>query len=406
MKNCLVTKLKDVILNDDLLMINELRISFKEKPYYGNSNVDGKLALKLSITTPVKLKIIRGKAIFTEINGSQMISSNEVELTQIGYNTIHLEANSDFIISISNKNAINAFGDRHSFVNSVDQYSTPKYVSSIQLDDLKYLNQNLFCVNLNNTFIKGDISSLYQYEELNMLGLTPPMDTNTSVLNNIDNELSEVYGDINRYLLKGMTYLNVARTKLYGDIANLNTSNFKKPYSLYIYNSKIYGNLTDLNLDMTIPFDISTSNSSLNKDTAEKCGYNIYGDICKTFSYTSKSVNYKLLLMGLSSMFGNIDILHRDIYFMSNLKGESLFHYKKDTSNPRQYILALEEVHLGEYLDDYLIDMSNLKIHPKAEQGAAWFKRITVYGEKTSKSDEAVKNLQEKGISVIINRPE
>lgn len=405
MKNCLVTKLKDVILNDDLLMINELRISFKERPYYGDLNVDGKLALKLSITTPVKLKIIRGKAIFTEVNGSQMISSNEVELTQIGYNTIHLEANSDFIISIPNKNAINGFGDRLSFVTNIDKYdSIPKYVSSIQLDDLKYLNQNLFCVNLDNTFIKGDISSLYQYEELNMLGLTPPMHTNTSVLNNVDNELSEVYGDINRYLLKGMTYLNVARTKLYGDIANLNLSNFKELYSISIYNSKIYGNVADLNIDnITIPFSISTSDSSINKDTAEKCGYNIYGDICKTFSYTSKNVNHNLQLKGLSSMFGNIDILHRDIYLMSNLKGESLFHYKKDTSNPRQYILALEDVNLGEDLDDYLIDMSNLKIHPEAEQGAVWFKTIKVYGEKTSKSDEAVKNLQEKGISVIIN---
>ena len=237
-----------------------------------------------------------------------------------------------------------------------------------------------------------------------MLGLTPPLDTNTSALNNIDNELSEVYGDINRYLLKGMTYLNVGRTKLYGYIANLNTSNFKNPGSLSIFNSKIYGNVTDLNLDLTIPFDILASTNHINKDTAEKCGYNIYGDICKTFSYTSKSVNSSLLLKGLSSMFGNIDILHRDIYFMSNYNGESLFQYKKDRSNPRQYILALEEVHLGEYLDDYLIDMSNLRIHPKAKQeGSAWFKLINVYGEKTSKSDEAVKNLQEKGISVIIN---
>lgn len=404
MKNCLVTKLKDIVINDDLIKINELRISFKDIVYNGKNELNSSIRLILSVQSKTTLSIIKGDARFTKLDGSSIGESKTLTLNKVGESEILLTANSVFDISIDDKNAITALGSGDSnFVSSAT--GVPRFIPSILLDDIKYLNINANMFNLANySYLKGDISVFKNYNALEVLTVSPLTSRYKDAYENQLNHQSEVYGDATFLLEKGLKTIDISRTKVTGDIAKADFSKITNPYFSYIHNSKIYGDISYINKPH-YGLSLGTGNNDIDTNVQKECEYNIFGDIGLFYKNIEPKIVDSLNLKGINTLYGNLASISSQIIFISGIFGKSKYSYQKLLDNPRQYMLILEKVYLGDYCDDYLIDMSNLQKHPDIEK-YPWYGAISIEGKVTSKSENAIELLQEKGITVVIKNIE
>lgn len=165
-----------------------------------------------------------------------------------------------------------------------------------------------------------------------------------------------VIGDISAFKDKSnLHYIFLNNTKVTGDISAL--ANLTKLQSAYLNNTGITGdisaltNLTKLNI-------ITTANTGL------------YGN--------------------LGSLPDNI------LSFTPNPICTGKFYWANSTRN---YILACSAK--TDDADEILVEMSKLEAKFGGEE--SWWKTITLYGNRTSASDEAISTLQGKGYTVSIN---
>ena len=118
----------------------------------------------------------------------------------------------------------------------------------------------------------------------------------------------------------------------------------------------------------------------------------ITGDISALANLTA----LKMITTGNTALYGNLGSLPDNILsFTPNPICTGKFYW---ANSSRKYILACNAQ--TNNVDDILIPMSKLEAKFGGEQ--TWYKTITLYGPRTSASDEAISILQGKGYTVSV----
>lgn len=198
--NCLVTKLKEVVSNDNLKEIGVMYITLSYKN-----------AAMLDITSSVDQDIIASE-------GNFIVSYQKVK-------TLHLKANTKTTV----------YSDAQLKVKIPNKYVITyiHYKSSIpefNIEDLEYsMGLTAIAGNTDSTNITGNIK--YLKNKVSMTELVIPY-------SKVTGELSDIAD------LKHLTNLNISNTKISGDIRTL--SSFIELTNIKIAGSNIYGTLESL----------------------------------------------------------------------------------------------------------------------------------------------------------------
>lgn len=212
MGNCLVTKLKGIVLNSNLLRVGELRICVHK---IDNPNGETQ-RINLNFTEDVKLEII-GDGYFTN---AKLVSNLGKSLTaKANTESLVYVSNGNFEIAILNKYALTKINTRTNKNTAIKDIADLKYSSSLNhlsinsvenvgsLSDLKSLT-SLYFLAVSNANIKGSLSDL---ESLTNLGYI--------IIGDTSNKLT---GDVSS--LKAMTKLDtlaIINSYVIGDLATL-----------------------------------------------------------------------------------------------------------------------------------------------------------------------------------------
>ena len=377
MKKCLVTKLKSVVDNDELLRIGELRISVSRV----DSPSEDTQGFGFAFSKDTQLEII-GEGYFTD---STLTQNNGKVITVPSYTNITditnvYVSNGDFEVAILDKYALTSL----IFFTTGHTNSSIVTNRTIDIDSLKY-SRNLFNVNLKNANAFGDIAVF----------------KNKTFLNNVRINSDKVYGDIACLSnLTDLSQVNLSSCKISGDIKALNSS--KNIQVVNFYNTDVYGDinvftdksrLISCNLSSTKTVgDISafSNKASLNDFSVKNCSGNIdslQGDV-KLFSFESKS----------SLLSGDLSKLPDSCYF-ANFQDDKGSVFSWSSRNTSAYVLGMFGNHNISNIDKMLQDNAQCV----AKSGLpALEKTIMCAGNRTSASDAAVQTLQSKGYTVSI----
>ena len=202
-------------------------------------------------------------------------------------------------------------------------------------------------ISLRNTQVSGDIVNL----------------NNLTALINLDLPYTQVSGDIvNLKNLTALTNINLQNTHVSGDIVNL--KNLTALTNIQLYNEQIplIGNINQLN--------------------------NLSSCVSMTFKY--------------SKLTGDLAILPSELRFVSfsNDKG-SVFTWSARQSTAK--IIAIEGNASLTNIDKMLQDQAQCQVGFLSND-PLWYKIISVAGNRTSASDNAVATLQQKGYTISINK--
>ena len=178
-----------------------------------------------------------------------------------------------------------------------------------------------------------------------------------------------------------LTSINLSRTQVSGDISAL--QNLTALTTINLSSTQVSGNISALqNL------------TALTTINLENCTGNL--------SSLSSSTKLTYCSLKKSAITGDLASLAATCYFASfqNDSGSSLsWTTRPSTSN----IIAIEGRASMEGIDKMLQDQAQcVKAIPAS--GQSWFKTISVAGNRTSASDDAVVTLQEKGYTISITR--
>ena len=406
MKNCLVTKLKDIVVNDNLLKLNEFRLSFYKRVYTGNENskLTNKIKFNMLLTDSIEVHIISGDAYFTETD-TDVNKGKSVKLSK-GSALFVVKANSEFELSFRNKTNIIGFGNDtlyDSFMTPIPTNYFPSYTTDVNLADLKYLNTDLRHLRFDNINVVGDVSNLNAYTSLKYVILNSIYPEYT-LEDKFTNLKSKLYGDGQFLFNSNIERLSIAKTKITADISKANFENMK---SLSFWGSKVYGNISNVKFPPLSDLIFASTISDITSEHHSLSEFNIYGDVCKAaMNMDTDDKPIRIYAKGIKTFYGNIAQFPLATSFFTNYNGNSIFTYIKEQATPRRYIIALEDVNLGEYLDDYLIDMSTLEFNPNVVNSIKdnpFYAIFRVKGELTDKSQEARDILISKGVSLVIN---
>ena len=195
MGNCLVTKLKGSVSNNELLRLGEMRmrIAKVENP------TDATQGFRMDVYKPVTLKII-GDGYFTD---KTLVENKGKTITlNIGSNSVWV-SNNDIKIAILDKYSMVSISNVYIGQTSAP-YGRNRY---LDLSDLKYSAAFNF-LNLNNSQVTGDIANLK-----NLTALTSLKVFNTQI------PLTGNIGDIST--LTKCVEIQLKFSKLTGDLAKL-----------------------------------------------------------------------------------------------------------------------------------------------------------------------------------------
>jgi len=178
-------------------------------------------------------------------------------------------------------------------------------------------------------------------------------------------------------------------TMLEGDIDVF--ANCSKLNNLQLYNTKVEGDISSL--------------AGITTLTNINIGFtNIHGDIGTGLSgctnLSQLYVEFCPLITGDLSKLGN----NMRYVSASNSSGQFIWNTTRPSS---AYIIAMNNVHLGEYLDAMLINQANCQ--PNKSTTSTWWNSINVRGTHSTdaatraNANNAVRALMNKGYSVIIN---
>ena len=374
MNKCLVTKLNGSCNNTNLLRIGEMRVHFA-KVDSPTASTQGKT---FSFAKDAELEII-GDAYFTDVNLSANLGKK-----------ITIPAMDEQGFFVSNANCDVAILNKYALRKLLTwKRSVPAYGKNISLniDNLNYSN-TLTVVSLSDAQATGDIANLKSLTALTILNLY-----NTQVTGDIANLKN----------LTALTSLNLYNAQVTGDIANLKSLTALTTISMS--NTSISGDIANLK-SLTALTTISMSNTSVSGDIAnlksltaltglDLSSTQITGDIAQLKSCPNIGE-----LRVPNSVVGDLAKLPAKCYFVS-LKGDNTATYTWTSRSSSSNIFAIEGNIAVTNIDKMLQDLAQCQAAIPSS-GQAWFKKISVAGNRTSASDAAVAKLQEKGYTISI----
>lgn len=374
MGKCFVTRLSGSTSNNELLRLGEMRIKLKKI----TSPSENTQTFSITAKKDTNLEII-GDGYFTGSN----LSENKGK-------TMTIPADSTQSIIVSNNNLEIAILDKYSIASIGVNRNTAEQNMSVCIDDFKY-SSLLTYVGFINTEVSGSIDSLK-----NCKGLTF-----------VDLSKSSVYGDIASLKdINSLTNVSLAGTQISGDISNL--KNLTSLNTLSLYNTKVSG-------------DISNLKNLTSLKTLLLEGTNVYGDIGSLAGCTSlnmiKAYNSATPLTGDINAFQNISNLKEVSLKYSRLSGDlatlpascKFVSFQNDSGSSFTWgtrassskIVAIEGNANLTNIDKMLQDQAQCQVGFASSDGVH-YKTISVAGNRTSASDNAVATLQQKGYTVSI----
>ena len=374
MGKCFVTRLSGSTSNNELLRLGEMRIKLKKI----TSPSEKTQVFSLTAKKDTNLEII-GDGYFTDSN----LSENKGK-------TMTIPADSTQSVFVSNNNLEIAILDKYSISSIGVNKNTVEPNMSVCIDDFKY-SKSLTYMSLISAEVSGNIDSL-----INCKGLTL-----------VDLPKSSVYGNIASLKdINTLTSVVLASTQISGDISNL--KNLTSLQVLHLYNTNVSGDISNLkNL---------TSLQVLLLDNT-----NVYGDIgslsgCKSLNII-KAYNSATPFTGEINAFQNIPNLKEVSLKYSRLSGDlatlpascKFVSFQKDSGSsftwgtraPSSKIVAIEGNASLTNIDEMLQDQAQCQIGFTSSDAVA-YKTISVAGNRTSESDDAVATLQQKGYTISI----
>ena len=383
MGKCLITKLNGSVNNSELLKIGELRINFGKVQNPTKEN----RSLNIKVNKESKVELV-GNGYFTDEN----LGTNKGKSLLLSPNTdnyIYI-SNNDVAISISDKYALT--GIFHQAVEYPWNASGDKSHIKYNLEDLKY-SAALTNLSVKSANISGDISAL----------------TNLTALVTMDLSNAQVSGDISALTnLTALTSMNLSNTQVSGDISAL--TNLTALASMNLSNAQVSGDianlktltaLTSMNLSNTqVSGDISalanlTALTSMNLSNMQNP---LTGNISNLKSLT-KCADIKL---DYSKLTGDLATLPASCRFVSFYKDKgSTFTWTTRSSSAK--IIAIASTATITNIDKMLQDQAQCQVGFSSSDDV-WLKTISVTGNRTSASDDAVATLQQKGYTISINK--
>lgn len=341
MNKCLITKLSGSVNNDNLPQLGKMLVKIGT-PTSGVAH----LQVKFNKDETVVVK----NGYFTDTTGAENKGAS-LEIKNGSAGNIYF-SNNDCVVSIP-KYTIASFND-----NGVGTHDTIEF----DLSELKY-SANLDFLYFTSPLITGDIEALK-----NNIKLTTIFFKSTLVTGDISN-------------LKGLSKiktLSLSNTLITGDISNL--KDMSEINTLYLPSPLITGNIAALAKMISL----------------------------KTLTLLSP------LITGDISVLNNMTKLTSDVRFNGKLTGEisnlplKFLSFNKvtklswsGTRPSNMKIIALERVNLGNNVDKALNDLAQCEVGFVSSDDY-WRKKITIYGTRTSASDNAISTLQSKGYTVSV----
>lgn len=374
MAKCLITKLNGSVDNNELLRVGEMRIKVES---VGSPTKDTQ-GFGVSFIEPTTVEIV-GDGYFTDNTLTENKGKSMVVSSLQG--AIVSQATT---VAIRNKYKLNGL---NVFIPSGNPYGKNKVLN---IDDLKY-STSLSSLNLASMQASGDIANLKSLTALITLVLGE----------------TKVVGDIaNLKNLTNLTALNIARTNVSGDISNL--KNLKNLTILLLSNTKVAGDIVNLK-DLTNLTEIKLSNTQISGNIANLKNLSnlkslslfntqvpLTGDIGQLNALsncTEMSLQYNKLTGDLATIPSNC----RFVSFLND-KG-SVFTWSTRSSTAK--IIAIEGAASLTNIDKMLQDQAQCQVGFSSND-SAWYKTISVAGNRTSASDDAVEALQQKGYTISI----
>ena len=354
MNKCLITKLNGVSDNSDLLRIGEMRVHFDKSENPTTSN-RGK---NFKFTKDSQLEII-GDAYFTD----ETLSTNlgkKITITKDSPKSVYV-SNSDCDVCILDKYSLLLINDW------VKNTTNDNGNFSFSIEDLKY-SVNFYQIYCSNGQVTGDISAL----------------KNLTALVNLVLGKTQVTGDIAN--LRGLTALqelNLHHTQVTGDIANLRELTALTKISMD--QTQLSGDIASLK-GLTALTIIGMSNEQV--------------PLTGNISQLSTLSNCTYIRLNNSKLTGDLALLPSKCRYASffNDKG-SVFTWSTRPSSAK--IIAIEGNASLTNIDKMLQDQAQCQVGFTSSDAVS-YKTISVAGNRTSASDDAVAALQQKGYTIRI----
>lgn len=374
MAKCLITKLNGSVDNNELLRMGEMRIKVES---VGSPTKDTQ-GFGVAFIEPTTVEIV-GNGYFTDNTLTENKGKSMVVSSLQG-----VIVNQATTVAIRNKYKLTGL---NVFIPSGNPYGKNKVLN---IEDLKY-STPLTSLNLSTMQASGDIANLKNLTALTTLSLG-----NTQVVGDIANlknltaltslslNNTKVAGDIsNLKNLTALTNLDLAKTNVSGDIANL--KNLTSLEALRLSLTQVNGNIANLkNLTALKSLSLSNTQVPLTGDI---------GQLSALSNCTDMSLQYNKLTGDLATL----PSVCRFVSFSSD-KG-SVFTWSTRSSSAK--IIAIEGTASLINIDKMLQDQAQCQVGFLSND-SVWYKTISVAGNRTSASDDAVATLQQKGYTVSI----
>lgn len=379
---CLVTKLKGTVDDTSLLKMGEMRL---KKSRVSSWN-DRAQSFVIAFNEPVTLSII-GDGYFTDKEGTAN-KGKDLSISAGSSVDVYV-SNGDFEISIPNKYALSRFN----FNSGESDDTLDAEMNKSKSFDVASLNYShaLAYLSLYSTGAYGDARG-WNFPMLENVYLgNSDIVLNTKALGtfklvkevnagklNIDGDISELSG------LTAIQILNLSETDINGDVASL--SDLDKLQVLMLNNcASVYGNLSSF-VKLTKLTRLSIS----------------YTGVTGSIDSLSALADLSSLSVAGLNISGDISKLPNKIAFISGARNTGVGFTWETTRSSSAYIIALEQVNLGSYVDAMLNNQANCRVGYNGHESEPWYKIISVTGTRTTASDDAISTLQEKGFTVTV----
>lgn len=359
MNKCLITRLGGVVDNNSLPKLGELTIKFTKGTKSGNRNI----TLKFSQKTEIK---ISGDSAF-----------------DFGSKTTTLNAGQQAELSFNNMNEMEISFPKYNL-----QYLSVKITdggtAKFDIGDLKY-SKLLESLNISNTDVYGDISSVSDLELLNGFRVA-----NT-----------KVYGDLSA--ISNLSELKIAElsdTAITGDLSAI--SNLSKLSYVFLQGSRITGNLSAIsNLSKLTKFQASGLDLVADVSAIANLNelYYLYVDkLMGNINTINNLQNLRVLSSTAAELTGDLALLPSSMYrIVLNKATKSSFSWSDRPSSAK--ILSIYGSMVLSNIDKMLIDNAKCEVPTSGDDNT---KNFFIIGKRTSASDSAVQTLQNKGYSVWV----
>ena len=313
-----------------------------------------------------------GKCLITKLNGSV----NNSELLKIGELRINFgkvqnptKENRSLNIKVNKESKVELVGNGYFTDENLGTNKGKSLLLSPNTDNYIYISNNDVAISISDKYAltgifhqavvypwnaSGDKSHIkYNLEDLKY----------SAALTNLSVKSANISGDISALTnLTALVTMDLSKTQVSGDIANLKTLTALTSMNLSNMQNPLTGNISNLK-SLTKCTDIKLDYSKLTGDLATlpaSCRFvSFYKDKGSTFTWTTRSSSAKIIAIASDAALTNIDKMLQD---------QAQCQVGFSSSND------------------------------------VWLKTISVTGNRTSASDDAVATLQQKGYTISINK--